>query len=129
MDTLNLEKKLKEDSFFDEAAVMESKVPDIHILINKYIAEKGLSHATVIRKLNVERSYGYQLLNGNRVPTRTHIIKLGLIFKLELDEMQRLLKAAGKGILYARNYNDAKIIYAIEHKFDYDKACEFALEE
>ncbi len=129
MDTVDLERKLKEDVFFDEAAVLENKVPDIHILINKYIAEKKLSHADVIRKLNVERSYGYQLLNGKRVPTRLHIIKLGLIFRLELDEMQKLLKAAGKEILYARDLTDAKVIYAIEHKFDYDKACEFAFEE
>lgn len=125
MDTQDLERKLREDSFFDEDAILENKVPDIHIIINKYIMESGLSHADIICKLNVERSYGYQLLNGNRTPTRAHIIKLGLIFRLELNEMQKFLKEAGKEILYVRNITDAKVVYAIEHKFDYYKACDF----
>lgn len=99
------------------------------MLINSYITQKQLSHADIIRILNVERSYGYQLLNGKRIPTRLQIIKLGLIFGLSLEEMQKFLKAAGKAILYARNMEDAKVIYAIEHGFDYDKACEFALGE
>lgn len=128
-DTMDLEMMLREDSNFNESAILDNKCPDIHILINKYIAEKGLSHADVICKLNVERSYSYQLLNGRRTPTRMQIIKLGFIFKLDLDEIQRLLKTAGKSILYARNVDDARIIYAIEHKYDYDKACEFALSE
>lgn len=125
IDTLDLERKLREDNFFDENAVLESKAPDIHILINKYIAEKGLAHADIIRKLNVERSYGYQLLNGKRIPTRIQLIKLGFLLRLSFEEMQRFLKVAGKEILYARNMTDAKIIYAVEHKIDYDSACEF----
>lgn len=125
MDTQDLERKLREDSSFDEDAILENKVPDIHIIINKHIVESGLSHADIIRRLNVERSYGYQLLNGSRVPTRVHIIKLGLMFGLEPEEMQKFLKEAGKEMLYVRNLTDAKIVYAIEHDFDYDKACEF----
>lgn len=129
IDTQDLERKLREDNFFDESAVLENRSPDIHILINKYIAEKELSHAHIIRKLDVERSYGYQLLNGKRVPTRIQLIRLGLLFGLTLEEMQKLLKAAGKNILYARDMTDAKIIYSIEHDLDYDTACEFIWEE
>lgn len=128
-DTYELEKKLKEESTFDETAVLESKAPDIHILINKYLTEKKLSHAEVIRKLNVERSYGYQLLNGKRIPTREQLIRLGLLLGLGLEELQRLLKVGGKSILYARNITDARVIYAVEHGFDYERACEFALGE
>lgn len=109
--------------------MLDAKAPDIHVLINRYIAQKQLSHADIIRMLNVERSYGYQLLNGKRIPTRLQLIKLGLMFELPLEEMQKFLKAAGKAILYARNIEDARVIYAIEHGFDYDKACEFALGE
>ncbi len=129
IDTLNLEKKLREENCFDENAVIENKAPDIHILLNKYIAEKDVPHTEIIRRLNVERSYGYQLLNGRRVPTRTQLIKIGLILKLNFEEVQRMLKIAGKEILYARNIIDARIIYSIEHKVDYEKACEFIWEE
>ena len=129
IDTQDLERKLREDIFFDENAILESKNPDIHILINKHIAEKGFTHADVIRKLNVERSYGYQLLNGKRVPTRIQLIKLCFLLKLTFEETQKLLKAAGKEILYARNVTDAKIMYSIEHNIDYDSACEFVWNE
>ena len=128
-DTHDLERILREEKYFNEQAVLENKHPDIHILINKYITEKGLAHADIIRKLNVERSYGYQILNGKRVPTRIQIIKLSFLLKLTLEETQKLLKAAKKEILYARNMTDAKAIYAIEHNLDFDSACEFIWEE
>ncbi len=124
-DTRDLERKLREESAFDEDAVLGAKAPQIHALINGYLADKNLSQAEVIRKLNVERSYGYQLLNGRRVPTREQLIKLGFLFGLDLEEMQRFLKTAGKPVLYVRSLTDARVFYAVEHGFDFDRACEF----
>ena len=123
--TEDLERKLREEKDFDEQLVLGNKAPDIHILLNKHIAEKNAAHADIIRNLNVERCYGYQLLNGKRIPTRVQLIKIGLLLKLELDEIQKLLKVAGKEILYARNVTDAKVIHAIEHELPFDAACEF----
>lgn len=125
IETLDLERKIREEQIFDEETVLNNKSPDIHILLNKYLAEKNASHAEIIRMLNVERCYGYQLLNGKRVPTRVQIIRIGLILGLDFDEVQRLLKAAGKEILYARSLTDARVIYSLEHKLEYEKASEF----
>lgn len=125
IDTIDLEKRLRESNDFDESLISENKAPDIHILINKHIAEKKGEHSDIIRKLNVDRSYGYQLLNGRRVPTRTQLIRIGLILGLGFEELQALLKVGGKEMLYARNMSDAKVIYAVEHGLEYDKACEF----
>ena len=125
MITEDLERKLREENDFNEQLVLSNKTPDIHILINKYIAEKNAAHADIIRRLNVERCYGYQLLNGKRVPTRTQLVKIALMLRLTFEETQKLLKAAGKESLYARNLTDAKIIHAIEHELSYDAACEF----
>lgn len=125
IETLDLERKIREDKDFDEETVLSNKSPDIHILINKYIVEKDIPHTEIIRKLNVERSYGYQLLNGKRVPTREQIIKIGIILKLDFTELQQMLKIAGKTILYAKNVTDARVIYSIEHRLEYEKACEF----
>ena len=129
IETLDLERKIREEQTFDEESVLNNKAPDIHILLNKYLAEKEASHADVIRLLNVERCYGYQLLNGKRVPTRVQLIKIGLILELSFEELQRMLKIAGKEILYARNVTDARVIYSIERGLDYEKACEFIWEE
>lgn len=125
INTLDLERKIREEDEFDEEAVLVNKAPDVHILINKYITEKNMKHTDIIRMLNVERSYGYQLLNGRRIPTRIQIVKIGLILNLNFTEMQKMLKSAGKEILYARNVTDARVIYALEHGLDYEKACEF----
>lgn len=127
--TVDLEKKMREEEEFDENIVLENKAPDIHILINKYIVEKNMLHKDIIRALNVERSYGYQLLNGKRTPTRNQIVRIALILKLNFDQVQRLLKTAKKDVLYPRNMTDAKIIYALEHDMDYESACEFIWNE
>lgn len=129
IETLDLERKIREEQVFDEETVLANKSLDIHILLNKYIAEKNVPHTDIIRKLNVERSYGYQLLNGKRVPTRVQLIKIGILLKLSFEEMQKMLKIAGKEILYARNVIDARAIYSIEHGLNYEKACEFIWEE
>lgn len=125
IDTLNLEMKIRKEDVFDEETVIENKAPDIHIFINKYIAEKNIPHTEIIRRLNIERCYGYQVLNGRRVPTRVQLIKIGLILRLGFEEVQRMLKIAGKEILYARDLTDARVIYALEHNLEYEKACEF----
>ena len=125
MITEDLERMIREQKDFDEQLVLSNKSPDIHILINKYMAEKNATHAEVIRKLNVERCYGYQLLNGKRVPTRVQLLKISIMLKLTFEETQKLLKAAGKEILYVRNLTDAKAIHAIERHLPYDEACEF----
>ncbi len=58
IETLDLERKIREELTFDEETVLNNKAPDIHIMINKYIAEKNVPHTDIIRRLNVERSYG-----------------------------------------------------------------------
>ncbi len=129
VNTIDLERKIREDQDFNEQIVLDNKAPDIHILINKYIIENDYTHTEIIRKLNVERSYGYQILNGKRVPPRKQLIKIGLILELSFDELQRMLKIAGKEVLYARNVTDARVIYSIEHGLDYEKACAFIWDE
>lgn len=127
--TIDLERKIREEPKFDEDFILNNKAPDIHILINKHLVEKNVPHTKVIRLLNVERCYGYQLLNGKRTPTREQLIKIGIILKLSFEEVQRLLKTAGKDTLYARNLTDARVIYSLEHELEYYKACEFIWKE
>lgn len=123
--TVDLEKKVREDSEFDEETVLANKAPSIHILLNKHLMEKNVPHTDIIRALNIERSHGYQILNGRRVPTRDQLIKISLFLRLDFDEVQRILKTAKKDVLYARDMTDAKIIYSIEHDIGYEEACEF----
>lgn len=86
---------------------------------------KGISKAELIKKMNVDRNYGYQLLNGTRIPKRDHIIHIGLLLEANIDQLQELLKAADRKPLYARNIFDARVFYALINKMNYNEAVEF----
>ena len=87
--------------------------------------EKKVTRAELIRRLNVDRNYGYQLLNGTRIPTRENIIRIALLLRLTVDQLQQLLRAAGKSALYVRDIPDAKAYYALTHDMEYDDALLF----
>ena len=88
-----------------------------HKYINQKITEKGFSVSEVICSSNIQRNYGYQILNGMKHPGRDKIISLCLAAKLSLDETQRALMIAGEGILYPQKVRDSIIMFACEkHK-------------
>ncbi len=77
-----------------------------------------LKKSDVIRAAQLDRTYGYQILNGARQPGRDKILALCVAAGLTLRETQRCLECAGEGILYAKSSRDAVIIYGIEHHMD-----------
>ena len=72
--------------------------------------------AQAIERSQIERTYGHQLFNGTRRPSRDKVIQLALGFGLNVDETQRLLRSAGKSPLYPRLKRDAAILYGIQKK-------------
>lgn len=125
METHQIEKKLCEMESFDEEFISENGCPELCILINDLLEKKNKSRTELIRKLNVDRNYGYQLLNGTRIPTRERLIRIGLLLGADVDQLQHLLRAASKEALYVRDAADAKVFYAIKHKMEYEKASLF----
>ena len=77
-----------------------------------------LKKSDIIRAAQLDRTYGYQILNGARQPGRDKILALCVAAGLTLRETQRCLECAGEGILYAKSSRDAVIIYGIEHRMD-----------
>ena len=79
-------------------------------------AEKDLMPKHVILNSGIERTYGYQLFNGNRTPSRDKVVMLAIGFGLDYDEAQSLLKIARKSPLYPKLKRDVVLIYAIQNK-------------
>lgn len=129
MKTSQLEEHLEKEESFDEELIIKNGCPDFCSAIAAHMDKKGLSRANMIRKMNIERTYGYQLLNGRRRPTRNHVIQMGLLLELDIDSFQKLLKIAKKKPLYVRDLFDARVFFAIKHKMDYDSALEFIWRE
>ena len=123
--TSELEEKLNNTGAFDEKMIENNAPPELADVLSKYIDEKKISTSDVIRMLNVDRNYGYQMLNGTRTPTRNCLIQIALILKLDADRINYLLRLAGKSPLYVRNIVDARVFYAVKHNMEYYEAVDF----
>ena len=77
--------------------------------------ERDMVPEQVIKKAQMDRTYGHQLCNGTRNPSRDKLIQLSRGFELSLEETQTLLKKAGKSMLYPKIKRDAACIYGISH--------------
>ena len=84
---------------------------------NHYLAglchERALVPERVIRESEIDRSYGHQLFNGLRQPSRDKALQLAFGLKLSVNEAQELLRVAGKSQLYPRLKRDAIILFAL----------------
>ena len=123
--TKDIEEELKKSADFSEDLIENNASPKLCELLNKYIEEKKMTKSEVIRMINIDRNYGYWILNGSRNPTRNCLIKLSLLLELDVEQINYLMRLAGKSPLYVRNGVDAKVFYAINHHMEYYEAVEF----
>lgn len=88
--------------------------PKIQYFLADILRDHQMSKAEYIVRMNLERSYGYQMLNGLRKPAREVLIRTAVLFHFNLEETQRLLKIGNREVLYPRIKKDAIAIFAIE---------------
>lgn len=112
------EQKTDNVSFLEEA---DYRCPPISIYLCGLLAERHMETRDAIRALGLDRSYGYQVFNGTRRPTRNILIRLAFLFRLDLDETNRLLKIGRREALYPRIRYDAAVIFAIERKLSLEQ--------
>ena len=123
--TSDIEKKLNTPGVFDGEMIESNPPPELPEVLSRYIKEKEMTKADVIRALNVARNYGYQILNGTRPVTRNILLQISLILKLDIDQINYLLRLAEKPQLYVRNIVDARVFYAVKHNMGYYEALDF----
>ena len=121
----DIEEELSKSADFNEKLIENNTPPKLCELLNDYIDKKKMTKAEVIRMLNIDRNYGYWILNGSRNPTRNCLIQLSLLLEINVEQINYLMRLAGKSPLYVRNAVDAKVFYAINHHMDYFDAIEF----
>lgn len=92
--------------------------PQIHYYLADLLRAHEVSNSDYIKALNLERSYGYQLLNGRRKPSREHLVQTAILLHLGLEETQRLLKIGHREVLYPRVKKDAIAVFAIDKRLD-----------
>lgn len=125
MKTEDIEEKIRRTKRLDMDLIAKNPPPELSEFIQQQLDERGIKKSALIKALNVDRNYGYQMLNGTRIPTRHQLIKIALFLELDLKKAQRLLNLAGREALYVRRPEDARAVHCLEHPKEYRKACEF----
>lgn len=90
----------------------------IKCFFDRLLTDTGLQKGAVIRKANIPRTYGYQIMGGTRIAKRDYYIAIAIAMSLDLTTTQRLLAITGGGVLYQPLKRDAAIISAIEQGYD-----------
>lgn len=79
-------------------------------LMEKYHCTPG----QLIIRTCLSKPFIYQVLKGERVPGRDVILRISLAMKANVEETQRMLTLAEKGVLYPKIKRDAAILCCIE---------------
>lgn len=91
-------------------------------LFDEYLRQlcrgKGEIAEHVIKRAGIDRTYGHQLFSGRRKPSRDKVIQLAFGFGLNVEEAQKLLKAARHTALYPKIKRDAAIIYCLARNME-----------
>lgn len=101
---------------YNEETAQYSLVTSFTEYIEMYRKMTGISVAQLIADAEIQRNYGYQILNGTKKPGRNKVIALCLALKMSLEDTQRALTLAKEGILYPKNARDSIIIFCINKK-------------
>ncbi len=126
LNTNDMQEKLKGDSFPETWD--EFLDDDIRAFFDEAIEQTGRSKADVIRRANIPRTFGYQLMDGKRHGKRDYYLALALAMSLDLTAAQRMLAVTHSGALHALIKRDAAIIFAINHGYSIEKAYDFMCE-
>lgn len=86
-----------------------------HHFLHELIEEKEMKNNVFFKQSDLSESYGYQLLNGKRQPSRDKVLQACIGLSITVNKANQLLKLAEKSELYVRNKRDAILIYALNN--------------
>ena len=114
-DELDFELK-STDNIHSFLATNEAEFDDqnFYKLLNVLIAESSKSKPQLAKDSHISEPYMYNLVNGQKRPTRDTVIKISFGLNLPLDASERLLKLAGYGSFYVRHKRDSILKFSLE---------------
>jgi len=78
----------------------------------------GLTSSEAVRRANLDKDYGRQILTGKRMARRDTYIQLAIAMGLCFEEAQSMLNFLGMGPIYAVRERDAAILYAMQRGYN-----------
>ena len=89
------------------------QLPTLPEHLDALCRDKRMMRSDVVRRAGIDRSFGFQIFQGVKNPSRDKVIQLAVGFGLGYEETQNLIKIAQKSALYPRIRRDAAIIYCL----------------
>jgi len=97
-----------------------NRLPAFSEFVSNLCEEKGVTAESIIKRADIERTYGHKFFNGMRTPSRDKVLQLAFGFEMNFDEAQKLLSIARLSPLHPKVKRDAVIIFALKERFDID---------
>jgi hypothetical protein len=95
----------------------EMCLPSFSQYITKLCEKKKEVPERIIRRANIERSFGHQLFKGTKKPSRDTVLQFAFGFEADVDMAQEMLKHSRMSPLYPRVKRDAVILYCLNNRF------------
>ena len=129
LNTRLMQEKLKGDTFPQDWE--DFLDDDIRNFFDALLNDTGQKKSEIIKKANLSRTYGYQLMEGRKRGKRDYYLLIALAMSLDLKTTQRMLSVTKCGALHPLIKRDAAVIFAINHGYDsirtYDFMCSLGL--
>lgn len=89
--------------------------------VREYFAQlmesRGLQSGEVVRRAELDKDFGRQILKGERAGRRDYYIQLAFGLGLTVEETQSMLSFLGIGALYVLRKRDAAVMYALREGY------------
>jgi transcriptional regulator with XRE-family HTH domain len=76
--------------------------------------QRGITAESIIKKADIHRTYGHQIFNDTRQPSRDKVLQLAFGFEMDYEQAQKLLAIARKSALHPKVKRDAAVIFALK---------------
>lgn len=111
----NIKDKSKLNTYINFSVSKENS-----LRLSEYIlgvaGHKGFNKSDIIKNSDIYRTYGYEILNGKKFPSRDKLIQICVGNRFTLEETNRSLTLSKLGILYVKDARDSIIFFAINNK-------------
>ena len=108
--------RLLNEGALSDVVHAEDLLPTFPNQLARLCAERETARERVIQRAQIERSYGHQLFNGTRRPSRDKVIQLAFGFGLDVEGAQELLKIARQAPLYPKIPRDIVLLRCLHEK-------------
>ena len=105
-----------------EANAAEFDDKNFYSFLSTLIVNSGKPKTTIVADSCISEPYLYNLLRGEKRPTRNSVIKLAFGLELTLETTERFLMLAGYRSFYERHKRDSLLKYAFLNKMDISEA-------